>query len=433
MTWPQHAIWSVIRWEGENAHTRNVSTVWHLPQSTTVEGVVDTFTALLRTCETLRTTFSQAGQGWPDQLVHGSGAIVVHHYQTTADAADACTERVHRELRRTCFDLSADMPLVIGIVSVGDRAHSAVAVLSHVAVDGQSLMILRRMFEEVLHGGPDALDGSAGPAEQPLDLAGYEQSPAGKAMGQQAIGFWRETFAEVPTIMFAGGPEQESRIERAQMSSPTMARAVRQISVRERVSNSAVVLGAAALVLSSILDTPDIALRTLIATRFRPKARYSIAALNLNGLFRVQVEAGSAGSHFRRSSTASLLAIRRSHYDPAELETELDRVMLGRGVPAKQYMFFNDMSSPHESDAYETGRADDATRIWTIDDDRPDKDSKLLLKVFSIAETASLSLYLDRRFLPRGPAEILRSLEWVTSEAARDADATVTDLLRRCC
>jgi len=56
MSWPQHAIWSVIRWEGENAYQRNQHVVWRLPEDVTSQDVLDAFLELLRSCETLRTT-----------------------------------------------------------------------------------------------------------------------------------------------------------------------------------------------------------------------------------------------------------------------------------------------------------------------------------------------------------------------------------------
>jgi hypothetical protein len=439
MTWPQHAIWSVISWEGEDAHLRNVFDVWKLPQDVTHEQIFDAFETLLRACETLRTTY-RTDLVWPQQVVHGAGAVSVYLYEANPDDLAARTDEMVEQLLRVSFDIATGVPLVLGIVSLHGQPRRVVPVLSHLAIDAWSMGILHRMFEEVICDGPDAMRKYEGHMEQPIDLANFEQSPSGAAVAQSSIKFWRTAFSEIPTAMFAGGSESGARIERARSYSPELARAVREISLRDHISVSMVVMGAAALVLSGVLGVSDIAIRNLIATRLRSEAKHSVAALNLNGLFRLRIGSGPVKTHFRKSGFAALSAIQYSHCNPEELERELDAIMQSRGVTVKQYMFFNDRSSPlpdgsdedagTEDDDIAAGfvQGDDA-EYQMVPDSRPDKDSKLLLEVVQMNHKAAiLSLYLDRRFIPAGPIDVLRSIERVIIEAAGNPDADAPSL-----
>lgn len=437
MTWPQRAIWDVVCWEGKDAYRRNIWTVWKLPNGIHENDVTEAFEILVAEWEALRTTY-EAGDGWPRQVVHGSGEILVHLHRASPERIDDCAEKAVRKAACLPFNSTFDMPLRIGIVSVHGEAVRAIAVFSHMAVDGWSMNLVRRMFEEVLLDGKEALAPYAGKAEQPLERVKFEHSDAAALAQRRTLGFWQQAFRETPAVMFSGGPEEACRIERARLHSHDMARAVRVIRGSVRGSNAAVLLGAAALVLSAALDVREVVIRMLVTTRFRQSARYSIAALNLNGLFRLQVDSESASSYFGRATIAALLAIKYSECNPATLDDELVAITRARGVPLAQWLFFNDLSQivnpgpPYPERADHDECCDGVVVCKKMMEDRPERESKFLLTVLPGDEVSDLHLYLDRRFIPLPATEMLMSIERILSEAAEDLSIDTDVLVRHC-
>ncbi|WP_329363088.1 condensation domain-containing protein [Streptomyces sp. NBC_00669] len=451
MTWSQYAIWSVIRWEGETAYRRNLPCVWSVPPGVRVDDVLAAFEELLTACETLRTTFRSDGD-WPRQEVHGSGEVPVVLSDAGSDAPAEHTKLLLARLLGTSFDLATDVPLRLGIVTSGGQVVKVAAAFSHVAVDGWSVEIVRRMVDELLTKGPGALRSYAGQSEQPLERAEFERSEAGVLAARRTLRFWQRAFDEVPSVMFAGGPESKALAERGSVHSHHIARAVRDIVVRDKVSSPAVLAGAVSLVLSAALGESDLALRSLVVTRFRRQARYSVATLNLNGLFRLKVEPGPIRAHFLRAAAASLQAVQYSQCNPDEMEGVIDSALRDRGEEFKQCVFLNDVSQPigpvpdHETGAVAAARGltarggpdhdaaccDGGSVYRRMPDGEPDRESKFLFTVARVAPVAEVFLYLDRRFFPVGPTQILRAVESVLTEAARDPHVDTLSLARRC-
>lgn len=202
------------------------------------------------------------------------------------------------------------------------------------------------------------------------------------------------------------------------------------------MTSSCAVLAGASLLLSSCLDVDDVAVRVLFATRFRPEARHSVGAVNLNGLFRVPVRGGTVTEHLRAAHRAFLLAGRYSQCDPVVQEEALEKIMRERGADTKQYLFFNDNRFKYRDfrhgDADGQACCDGTTRFRTDTDVLPDKDSKFLLAVHDMSDAADVSAHLDGRFFGgTGPVEFLRALESLLVVLARDPDAQVTEALRR--
>jgi hypothetical protein len=255
---------------------------------------------------------------------------------------------------------------------------------------------------------------------------------------------------------FAGGPEDKALPEKAAMYSRSLAEAVHAICAQGHLNASAVLMGSASLVLSPLIGAPDIALRTIVATRFRREARYSVGAVNLNGLFRTTVECVPVLDHFKNSMTASIEAVRYSECNPEILERELEAVMRDRGVSIKQYMFFNNLlqssnfsqedgevlareniGTYKQSGTFGRSRSDHAagdsdTRYERLQMDRADKDSKFMMEVVDLSDEAHLIVYVDRRSIPAGAKDILRAMERLTVIAASNLDIDATDLARRC-
>ena len=440
-TWAQRAIWLVLRWEGDGAHRRNLTNAWDLPEGIGTASVLDTFREVIVCCEALRTTYHETSEREPIQVVHDSGAIEVHLRRARVDDIDTITRGVTDQLRERRFDLTADLPIRIAVISVDDRPVRAVIVLSHLTADGWGVQIMRRLFLDVLRKGRSSAElADARTAEQPIDRARYESGPAGVRAQRLALEFWTRAFREIPRSMFEGQDERYTRAEGAVMHSHPMAAAVRRICARDHVTSSAVVIAAAAKVVSSVFGESDIAIRVLVGTRFHSRARHSIAALNLNGLFRTTTLGELDSTYFRRAMQDYLRAALYSQCDPVTQNPTLEAVMRGRGVSERQFLFYNDKRySNHDIDRPEgtaacssvlvrdeyafladvTRACDGSTWIRRYPDARPDKESKFLLTVHDISGAAEVSVHLDRRFFPDTDAEqFLGLLEQVLTDAA---------------
>jgi hypothetical protein len=231
--------------------------------------------------------------------------------------------------------------------------------------------------------------------------------------------------------MSTGGLEAEARVERASILSPSAAQAISAITQRTGANSTAVIIGAYAGAIAASLNVSDVAVRSLVATRQRKVARRAVAALNLNGLFRVALPSDlTVDEYFLSAQISAHKAVVYSETNPAELESELDSIMDGRGVQIKQYIYFNDMSKSQirrhghiggggaEEGDLTGGPRGNGTQIRPIENHTPDKDSKLLLDVFSAYPKLDMNLYIDRRSVPVRSASFLRVLEQFIIESS---------------
>jgi condensation domain-containing protein len=434
LSWGQRAIWLILRWEGAEAYRRNLTDIWEIPEGVAMPDVLAAFRNLLFCYETLRTTYADIPNGDPVQTVAGSGTMSVRMYEAPAEEIVEHVRTVEAELRTRYFDLATDIPIELGIVVVDGRPVCVVVVLSHLAVDGWSTVLMKNTFQGLLvdgENGPDFV--RAQQAEQPIDCAEHEHSAVGRRSEERSLQFWKRSFEDMPTVMFQGQPETQVHPEIGVLHSHPLADAVASIVDRDGVSSSAVILGAAAIVLSSVLAEHDVAIRVLFATRFRPSTTYSVGALNLNGLFRITVAGGPGPDYFRRASTALIRAGRYSQCDPVRQNSELEAIMRERGVDEREYVFFSDLSkarlssrelnTPGVASYGASPCCDGLSRYERKPDARVDRESKFLLKVHRLADVAEIEVYLDRSFFPGiDSLGFLSALERVLVAGARQSD-----------
>ncbi|WP_433892858.1 condensation domain-containing protein [Streptomyces sp. CA-111067] len=430
LNWAQKAIWSVICWEGQDAYRRNLHSVWELPDGTAESAVLDAFGDLLAGYEALRTSYenTEAGVERVLQRVHGAGAVPVHRYEVSGPPDTWDIDGIVADILPQPFAFAA-LPVRIALVSVAGKPVRAVCVVAHVAVDGWSLRVIHDAFPDVLARGRDSdAYRSAVASEQPIDRAEYEGSAQGARMAERTLAHWRDAFRDVPRSMFAGDSELRPVPETSLIHSHRMARAVARICDDLQVTASNVILAAGAQVMACVLDEEEVALRSLIALRFKPKARYSVGAVNLNGLFRVRITAGEGFRDFlSRVASSAVTTALYSQCDPVLQEAELERIMRERGSLTKKYAFFNDkryVSRPRESavTCLDTDPRCAGGGTWFRDytDVKPDMDSKYLLMVHDVAAAVELSLYLDRLHFPLGPVPLLTAMERLLEAAADD-------------
>jgi hypothetical protein len=472
LTWGQIAIWDVLHWAPPGDATLNQAGTCPIPQGRTTEDVAEAVRVLLERHESLRTLYYATPTGEVQQVLGAGDLLMTVHdiseeVGTSREAADghdvpeqeAACAALSEWLRARPFEIGQELPIRAALAVAGGRPVAVILAASHMAVDGWS-------FRIVCDDLAALLDPSVGPlpppGQQPRDRVAFEHSDAGQWQEETALDYWRDAVRHIPPVMLASarsGPEPD--LEWARMSSPAMAPAVAHLAREAGVRPALVVEAVLALLLAAYSGESDVALRTIVATRFQPGARRLVGAFNQNGLFRIALadpigttdgttERGTRGgaadadagsqvpapvparptnnpgpesvvAFIKRVHTATLLSYRYCEYHPRKLEESVAQVADARGFAADGYCFFNDvvqaLGRDELRDVPETSPG--PTRIETFANERPAKGANLFVFLNELTGAVKITLCLERAFLaPLGAADLLRDIERLTALAA---------------
>ncbi|MER5644445.1 condensation domain-containing protein [Streptosporangium sp. NPDC002524] len=426
LTWGQTAIWEVLRWLPPGDASLNLLAVCEVEPGRDVGDVLAAVRALVERHDALHTLFPMDDQdgGRPVQVVLRSGELEVAVHETGTRNPGTVAAYAGARLRDLPFDIGGELPLRVAVVTTGGVPVRVVLVVSHMAVDGWSLKIVRDDLRTLL-----SVPAALGPvAEQPLGRLAYERSERARLRERRAFGYWAEAVRELPRVWLEdlrqGG---EARQDWSEIRSRALSRAVRELAARASVTPGMVLQATVALLLGLYKGEEDVALRLIVSTRFKPETRRFVGAFNQNALLRLRLRHESFSGFLSHAGRAALAAYSTCEYDPVRLEELVARVTGERGIGTDGYCFYNDIRfdapappaghrlSPAEYDAL-MGE----TELVEPPHDTDQKGATFFLYVHELSERAVLTLCADRRFLaPRGPADFLSDLEWLAVEALR--------------
>ncbi|MFD7985706.1 condensation domain-containing protein [Kitasatospora indigofera] len=439
MTWGQVAIWDVLRWLPPEDTSTNLVLAVPAPSGTAVGRAATAVRRLVERHDSLRTLFSEGPRG-PLQTVLPGGTLPVRLHPAGAAGPRDTAEEVGRQLRSTPF-AAAEPPVRAAVVTDGPDAAVVVLCLSHLAIDGWSLSILRADLAQLLTDP----GGLAPRAQQPLERAGYEASEPARRSEQRALLFWERALRELPAAMLEdlrdGGPSDR---QWSRLSSPALALAAAEHARRARLSPSVVLQAGTLLLLALYTGEPSAALRTIVATRFRPENQALVGAFNQNALVRAELREETFDAFLRRVGSAAATGYRHTEYEPRALEELIERIGTERGLRTGGFCFFNDvrfgsgqrpLGAPAAGSAEALAGALDRTELSDPEWDFDQKGAKFFLFLQELEAPAGpdsarsvITLCADRRFLAgRGSAVFLRDLEWLLAGTAY-ADTTVGSL-----
>ncbi|MGA5703092.1 condensation domain-containing protein [Peterkaempfera bronchialis] len=430
LTWGQRAIWEVVNWLGPQAASLNLLEICPVDGGTGRTALAEALRRLVERHESLRTRFTDTEDG-PEQLLTRAGTLTFAVHESLADDRDATVRRVARELSARAFT-PRELPLRAAAVAEDGVITTIVLVVSHLAVDGWSIKIVR---QELL----DALRGADLPplAQQPVERARWEQSAPARARERAAFDHWAAATREVPRIWLEALPRTgPDDLLCSEIASPALGRAVGALAGRYRLTRSMVVQAGTALALGRALGENDVALRLIVATRYTAETTRFVGPFNQNALLRIRLHDESAGEFLARVRRAALAALSASEYDPVALEELVAATAAERGFPADGYCFVNDVGSyvPPGAAARAAEQApgtpddsdpdSDAAALAGVVTDRPPltdpKGANLFLYVHELGARTRLSVVAHRGFLPPGgTTRFLRDLEWLLLEADR--------------
>ncbi|MFK3979404.1 condensation domain-containing protein [Micromonospora sp. NPDC050397] len=439
MTWGQIAIWEVLAWLPPGDASTNLVLHCEVPPGTTSSEAGAAVAALVARHESLRSRYLDL-DGELTQRVVGEGTVPVEVFEigtagTTAGAATVVANRI----RVVNFDPATDPPLRLGMITRAGAPVWLVLVLSHLAVDGWSLRILKEDLTVLLRGGPSPLRPAG---TQPVERAGWERSEAGRQRNRQSLDFWRGHLEHLPpTVLGSDTGVPGVHLEWSELRSTALTTAATSLGRRQRLSPALVVHAGLLLVIGAYLGERQVATRTIVATRFAAEERRLVGAFNQNALLSLTVADEPFSRYLLRAAEAELLAYRHSECDPRALDELVSEIGAARGTPLNGSCFFNDVRqdvggrqgagrATPEPSAELLAEQLAASRINRLAVDHRAMKAQLFFYLHVLAPKAFCSVGVDPGFAPgRNSADLLADLEWLLLEACR-ADSSAETLWR---
>jgi hypothetical protein len=200
--------------------------------------------------------------------------------------------------------------------------HVLVLCFCHLATDfGGSMIVLADLATAI--AGTELPPNTA---TQPVDLARYQQSPAGRRAARGAATYWERAYQRIPASMFdheLDAPE-DPRFHRAYLISPALSQAAELVGERLGTGSSAVLNAAFAVTIGALTGHRTCALLTITKNRFLPQTRDMVSPLALEGLLVVPLaDLADFDAAVLASARAALPAYRYAQYD----ELDRDRIV----------------------------------------------------------------------------------------------------------
>ncbi|MBM9624169.1 condensation domain-containing protein [Streptomyces zhihengii] len=427
LTWGQRAIWEVVRWLGARAGDLNMVEVCPLTAGTGLPAVTTALTRLLERHESLRTRMRDDGDG-PRQDVTPSGAIPLTVRQDTRGTAPGAPRQERGDdLHRLVTELATpafapdELPVRAAVLCRDGEPAELVLVVSHLAVDGWSMAIVREELATLLAGAePPPL------AQQPVDRARHEASPAARARERAALAHWSTAVRDLPRVWLEGLPRAPGTgdLVCSEIDSAALGSAVAELAAQHKVTPSMVVQAGTALALCLDRGESEIGLRLIVATRYTTRTARFVGPLNQNALLRLPLRDESLADFFTRVRTASLQSLAAAEYDPVALEDVVGEATARRGFRGDGYCFVNDLTGYQAPGSAPARHDDDTPAGPTVVRDLPPpadpKGANFFLYVHDLGLRVRLSVTAHRDFLAPGTtAGFLHDLEWLLTTAAR--------------
>jgi Condensation domain len=344
--WGQKSIW---QWHGlvddDEAYFNNgkwFRVAEQVPGGCRPDVLVDAVAEVLHSQDALRTTLQIDGGELTGQVVHGHGELSIDVYETCQQDAEAVAEEIAKRLSDQPWTLR-EWPLRAALVVADGSA--AYLVMSHnrLVLDVQSMDYLMFDVAKLACGrADDALSRWQGVQE-----TRYEQSAERAADNARALDHWRDALSAGPPSMFdypLGTPD-DVRYVMAQMESQPLARAVRVLRRRWRVTGGALVLAAMAVVLGQYTGHPDVLVQMFAANRTDRRRRRMLGTLISEGLVHIELRDRSFASVAAGTTRSISAANQYAYCDPDAVRAIRAEVGRRSGAYLDLGVYYNDMQS----------------------------------------------------------------------------------------
>ncbi|MFJ1647084.1 condensation domain-containing protein [Streptomyces sp. NPDC088258] len=338
LTWAQQDKWDSL--QTLEGHQGNLNTVLELPipHGLEVSAGLSALARLVQDCETLRTTYSDAG-GELRQTVRSEYSMPVEIYDIPAG-------RGVRELTDETFsehlDYTKSPPVRVALFSHRGKLHSASLIASPLVSDAMGGALLSERYLGHLRGTTLPPLG-----RQPLEQAAYELSPDGKPAGAKGVKHWADRLSKLSAPLLPPSSRNGSKTLRMLLTSPLALHSVDRFVGLSRSLRSAVYFGALAQRLCRHFDVPQCPLPVMSSNRNTESSRDYIGVLAQRSiaLFDSGRDGSIAGS--RSANREVFLSLLNGAYDPAERNQTERSIAVRRGFKADDFHYHaNFLSHP---------------------------------------------------------------------------------------
>ncbi|WP_188316378.1 condensation domain-containing protein [Solihabitans fulvus] len=445
-TWGQLCIW---QWHGivdqdeavfDNGQSCHVC--YYIPDGCDLDTLADAIGQVLHSHDALRTTLEIADGELAGQLIAGSGEFPIEIHVSDPGDAESVADTIAKELSArpwTC----REWPVRVSVVTVAGRPDFIVTAYNRLLIDVQSMESVIDEMSKLASGR----GGELVPRWQSGQETRHELAPAGAAISDRAVRYWRTVLTQCPPSMFdfPPPPPDELRYVMAEMQSISLARAVRVLRKRWRVPEAALVLGALALVLGQHTGHRAAVVQLFAGNRTDRDRRRMLGTLLSEGLMHIDLTGASFAVIARGAAKAISAANQFAYCDPAAVAAVREEIQLSRGAFLDLAVYYNDMQTgqealdqsdpvepePEERSANGSGLSAPDTwsgwdRAWQAKVTR--KDIRLLLTAQHGA-TMPLLLFCDTAYLSRETMRLLLcGMERLLVAAASSGDVDGADL-----
>jgi len=224
-----------------------------------------------------------------------------------------------------------------------DQVIACAAAFSHLAVDHDSIEILKRDFA-VLLGDPAQRQAGGRPLHQPLDQAELEATPAEQHRADTALDYVREQPWRIPRCLYTlPGARPSGESLAVEMSSAAAAIAVRRVAARTRTSRSSIVLTAICAVIAQRAGYPELVFPLVSGNRFERHLVNYVGTLAQTSI--VTIEIGGRGFDELASHTWTKVmeASRHARYDAVKRDAIDAMIEHERGLRFNYDPMFNNL------------------------------------------------------------------------------------------
>lgn len=401
-----------------------------LPAGATVQSAADLLGFMVSRFPSLRTTLRFDSPGRALQELHGSGEVILDVFDLAPGAdPDETVTWIETYYQTRPRDFRTQWPVQTGVLRHDGRLTHMIAISCHTVGDILGMEAMRRELET----------GRTEPAigRQQLELAAWQQSPAGRRVTDGAMRYMEKVLRSVPRrpLPFSAA-ESEPRHWTGVLRSHALRLALPAISGRTAADTSAVLLALSATALGRFGLLNPAVIRPVSSNRFRPGLADIVSNISQTNFCVLDVAGVSIDEAVRRARQASMLSYKNSYFDPraeSALIGRLAREAREQDPDAQpwsvvDWAYFNDRRTlPSGPPPSSPAELDEARRLstfrWVEKKENPYE--PLFVHIDDAQDDIELTISADTRHLsPVDNEALAREIEAAAIEAAFDAEAS---------
>jgi hypothetical protein len=393
-----------------------------LPPGRTLEDVLEAVGVLVSRHEGLRTCFVADPEGERSQTVPREGQLEV----LLLELGDRARHRRQVTEPFRPFDHGKEYPLRVAVALDRGSPFRVLFEFSHLCADLVAGTIVLTEFAELL--ATPARHRARRPAWQPADQAEYERTPAVVHRLVRTLDYWRAQVSDLPPCLLSVPANYQGppKFRLAVLRSAPVSAALRQLSVRTRISPASIIVSAFTTVLSWWTGNSTCAVDILYSNRSLPHMQDYVGTIAQTALLPFARTSSSFMETMLATHDAVLNAYRFAYFDRTSTAHMVESVGIQRGCERHRDLLINDMSTTGGGAFIQGEDPGDVTSSATeitsgLETTTADP---IRLTILRIRPTALLGLSHDTRYVSDPEAvALLRSTERVlTTAAERDVD-----------